>query len=320
MTSKKEISERKSTATFSWSWQEVAVLFTKMLLKDPAAVIRFWVMGRGQERYVRPPRPYELPAFHDSMWHSTSNEKYLRPTLYCNPSEPVVIAMANELGAYEKTDYEFAEAALDFIDHNLTFEVCPLNDVGITLKRGTGSCWHLVNVFVALCRAAGIKARGKAFKLAPTVDDQDIVSGIDPLYGKIYLAVNIFALGEACINGVWMDADLVASPEMHAAQGLPITKLGEGFMGMPRFADPFQVWHFESMPPHAERGMTLLKWFAPALMERINVGAQRQRALGRKISEDAGGIEAYDQRARKKWGLTSPITELEHDKGIVFED
>jgi hypothetical protein len=66
--------------------------------------------------------------------------------------------------------------------------------------------------------------------------------------------------------------------------------------------------------------MTMLKWVAPALMERMNVFIQRQNALGREIIADAGGIEAYNQRAREKWGLASPITELEHDKAIVFKE
>jgi hypothetical protein len=79
---------------------------------------------------------------------------------------------------------------------------------------------------------------------------------------------------------------------------------------MQRMADSAQVWHFKSVPPFVARGMIMLQWFAPALRERINVIIQKQNFLGRKIIEDAGGIEAYNQRAREKWGLTSPITEL----------
>jgi hypothetical protein len=323
MITAKEVSDRESTAEIAttWSWREVAVLATKTLLKDPAALIRFRVMGPGEERYVRPPRPYELPAFHDGMRYCTSDEKFLRPTLYCNPREPVVIAMANKLGAYEKTDYEFAEVALDFINHNMTLETCPFDDAGTTLKRGTGSCWNLMNVFVALCRAAGIKARYMGVKRVMKEEDRDLFLSLDPFFGKMYMAVSdVFGLAEACIDGAWMDADLVASPEWNAIQGLPIKKLGEGLIGSQTVADASQEWHTESMPPFAARGMTMLKWFAPALVERMNVGIQKQRALGRKIIEDAGGIEAYNQSAREKWGFTSPITELEHDKAIVFED
>jgi hypothetical protein len=320
-----EISDSGSTAAeviTTFSRRELAVLVAKTVLKNPAAIVRFWVMSPGEERYVRPPRPYELPAFHDSMRHCTSDEKYLRPTLFCNPREPVVIAMANELGAYEKTDYEFAEAANEFITHNMTLSVCPFADVGTTLKRGTGSCYNLMSVFVALCRAAGIKARYRGVKRRVIPEErQEAMLSLDPFYGEIYGAMaDVSGQSEACIDGVWMGVDLIASPEMQAVRGLPIKNLGEGLMASETVNDPSQEWHSESMPRFAARGMTMLRWLAPAMYQRINVGILRQYALGRKIIEEAGGIEAYNQRARKKWGLTSRITELEHDKAIVFED
>ena len=64
-----DITDHESTfeETMRTSMLEVAVLFIKTLLMDPAALIRFRVMGPGEERYVRPPRPYELPAFHQDM-------------------------------------------------------------------------------------------------------------------------------------------------------------------------------------------------------------------------------------------------------------
>jgi len=126
--------------------------------------------------------------------------------------------------------------------------------------------------------------------------------------------------GEVYIDGVWMDADLVASPEMHAARGLPIKQLGEGLISSQTIADPSQEWHSESMPRFAARGMTMLRWLAPAMYQRINVGILRQYALGRKIIEEAGGIEAYNQRAREKWGLTSPVIEAKDNPALVFED
>ena len=63
-----EISDSGSTAAeviTTFSRRELAVLVAKMVLKNPAAIVRFWVMSPGEERYVPPPRPYELPAFHD---------------------------------------------------------------------------------------------------------------------------------------------------------------------------------------------------------------------------------------------------------------
>jgi hypothetical protein len=81
------------------------------------------VMGPDEPRYVRPPRKYEFPEYREGMPHCTSNEKHLRPTRWCNPREPEVIAMANELGAYELSDYEFAEASYWWAETNLLAEV-----------------------------------------------------------------------------------------------------------------------------------------------------------------------------------------------------
>ena len=277
----------------------------KLLLRNPGSVKKLMVLDPGEPRYVRPPREYELPTYREGMKCCKSNEKYLRPTRWCDPCEPLVIAMANELGAYEKTDREYAEAALDFIDNNLALELCPFNSVGVTLKRGTGSCWHLINVFIALCRAAEIKARGKVFKQVMTEEEQNVLLSSDPLFWKIYSAVTVFSQGEACVDGVWLDADVAASPETHAARSMPITKLGEGYIGTQRGVDPSQVWHAESVPPFVVRGMTMLKWFAPAARERMNVTFQQQHALGRRIIEEAGGLEAYDRKARRREELLS---------------
>jgi hypothetical protein len=144
---------------------------------------------------------------------------------------------------------------------------------------------------------------------------------LDPFYGEIYGAMaDVAGLGEACVDGVWMGVDLIANPETQAVRGLPIKKLGEGLLGSQTIADPSQEWHSESMPRFAARGMTMLRWLAPAMYQRINVGILRQYALGREIIEEAGGIEAYDQRAREKWRFSSPVIEAKDDPALVFED
>ena len=59
----------------------------KMLPKNPAALKKFMVMSPDEERYVRPPREYDLPEYRKGMRYCASNEKYLRPTRWCNPRE-----------------------------------------------------------------------------------------------------------------------------------------------------------------------------------------------------------------------------------------
>ena len=52
-----------------------------------------------------------------------------------------------------------------FVKTKLLAEMLHMNSVSATLKRGTGTCYHLISVWIALCRAAGIKARYKTFNM-----------------------------------------------------------------------------------------------------------------------------------------------------------
>ncbi|MCE5296362.1 MAG: transglutaminase family protein, partial [Euryarchaeota archaeon] len=85
--------------------------------------------------------------------------------LYRVPNDPVVIALANELGAFHVSDREFAERAFAFFKDKLVLNETPINDVAGTFRRGTGTCFHLIPAFIALCRCAGIKARHKVFAM-----------------------------------------------------------------------------------------------------------------------------------------------------------
>ena len=64
-----------------------------------------------------------------------SQERYLRPTLYCDPNDPIVIAIADQLGAFKVSDREFAEAAFHFVKERMLLEEMTLNDVGETFQR-----------------------------------------------------------------------------------------------------------------------------------------------------------------------------------------
>ena len=116
--------------------------------------------------YKRPTPPYTIPEYKPDMKSTNSEEKYLRPTLFCNCRKPEIIALAHQLGAYQKSDREFAEAAFEFAKRKIILEIIPLeDDVDEVVRRGTGTCIHKISVFIALCRAAGIPARYKFFSL-----------------------------------------------------------------------------------------------------------------------------------------------------------
>ena len=89
MTQVSEITEKGHASQEVPKRSRFAILtFARMLLANPSALKKLMVIGPDEERYVRPPREYELPDTAKAMHHCTSNEKYLRPTRDCNPGEP----------------------------------------------------------------------------------------------------------------------------------------------------------------------------------------------------------------------------------------
>jgi hypothetical protein len=293
---------------FKQSGLKTLVSLTKMLLRNPAAFRKLRVMGPDEERYVRPQRQYEVPPFRKDMQYCTSNEPYLRPTRWCNPREPEVVAMANELGAYELPDDEFAEAAYWFVKTKMSFEICPFDSAGATLKRGTGSCYHLINVFIALCRAAGIKAQYKNYKMRFRGIEQSVFIDVDPMMKELYEAsggVIAEGEGEACIDGAWKVAYVAQNAAASAAAGWPITKFGEDSIGMYFDALPGSIKRFESLPLQLGMGLKVIQWLTPATMERMNVSVHKALAIGWQEIEEAGGVEAYDKKARRKRELFS---------------
>jgi hypothetical protein len=275
--------------------------------------------------YVRPTPSYTIPPYSPEMKRCISEEKYLRPTLYCNCRAPEIIALAHQLGAYQKTDKEFAEAAFEFAKRKIILEQTPLDDVDTIVHRGTGTCLHKISVFIALCRAAGLPARYKFFAL--TLLDDWAAPALDhaPLLKQWSDAMGYFLLhgaGEVCIDGKWITADVGAEPERQASSWMPITKLGEDGAGLWLFPIPGSTIIRESIPLGLGiPSRILMNHLVPNSVAGINIGILEQIEKGKKIIEEAGGEAAYDAEARKKRRQASIKEELlkDHDN-IVFED
>ncbi|MGZ4944661.1 MAG: transglutaminase-like domain-containing protein [Halobacteriota archaeon] len=294
----------------------------KMLLANPSALRKMRVMDPDEERYVRPPRPYDLPEYRQGMRYCTSSEKYLRPTRYCNPREPLVIAMANELGAYELSDREFAEAAFWWIKTNFTPEFLSFNNVSETIERGTGTCFHTNSVWAALCRAAGIKARYKSFPMALPDEMMSVASSFGETGEIASTAFNRELRdveGEVCIDGKWVVGHVAMRPEVSAASGLPVSRFGEDAMDLSFKRVPGSVERFESISLRTALIFKAMISFIPATMERTSFMAAAVVPRGREIIEEAGGLEVYDRKARERM-LSSLTVETKDDTVLVFED
>ena len=279
-------------------------------------------LPKDEPHFVRPQRKYAIPRYKTSMQCGVTNEKYLRPTLFCNPCHPDIVAMAYQLGAFQKTDYEFAQAAFAFVKEKLILEILPLDGVENTLRRGTGTCFHLISLFIALCRAAGIKARYKMFAMNMIKAWRDAVVEVDPLVKKWYDSMGYFMIegeGEAWIDGKWVVAHVGPTAERQAAAGIPITRFGEDSIGVWFFALPGTLMYLESIPYGLGGSTRFLKILAPGSMQRVNISILKQIEQGKRIIKNAGGIAAYDKQARLKRGPETPILDLEEKDEIVFK-
>ncbi len=294
-----------------------------VLLTNAGDLKRLRQVKDSEERYVRPPRRYDLPAYADGMQACHSSEKYLRPTRYCNSRAPEVIALAHTFGAFQRPDYEFAQAAFEFTKEKMVLEICPVDGVVETLRRGTGTCFQLISVFIALCRAAGIRARYKIFSTTMIQAWREAMVDVDPLVKKWYDALGYFLLegeGEAYVDGRWITAHVGPTAERQAAAGIPITRFGEDALGIWFFARPGTIMRLESMPLGMGRGSRLLHWISPGSMERVNVSVQQQIERGRRIIADMGGPEAYDRHTRDRRGPKAPAVDLHPREELVFEE
>ena len=274
----------------------------KLLVTSAGDVRRFRRTTASEERYVRPPRRYELPQYVEGMPACRSRQRYLRPTRHCDPRAREVIALAHELGAYRLPDREYAEGVFHFAKEMLTLEIAPVDSVEATLRRGTGTCFDLISVFIALCRAAGIPARYKIFATNMVQAWREAVIDVDPLLKKWYNALGYFLLegeGEAYVDGRWTVAHVGPTAERQAAAGIPITRFGEDSLGVWFQAKPGTIMRPEALPPGLAAGSRALHAISPGSMERVNISVCKQIKKGRQVIAEAGGLTAYDRQARR---------------------
>jgi len=283
-------------------WKGVLSI-ARLLVTSGGEVMRLRQPGTSEQRYTRPARRYQLPVYQRGMTRSLSAEPYLRPTRYCDCRAPEVAALANELGAFRKSDLEFAETAFQFAKEKTTLEIRPILPVEETLRRGSGTCFELISVFIALCRAAGIRARYKIFSTNMIQSWREATIDADPLLKKWYDSLDNFLFegeGEAWVDGRWVVAHVGPTAERQAAAGIPITRFGEDSLGVWFTARPGTIMHLESIPAGLGLGSRLLHRISPASMERVNLSVLRQIARGREVLRQAGGLAAYDRKARNK--------------------
>jgi hypothetical protein len=322
MTSLKEMKQRDYIPNKTYLRMIVngVLSFIYILLTNLKDVKKITNTGQSVQHYYRPPRCYDLPEYKDGMKHCTSDEKYLRPTLWCDCRSEKIIALANHLGAYQKSDMEFAEAAFEWVKRNIILEIVAMDTVDDTLERGSGTCIHINSVLAALCRCAGIKTR---YKLFSAITSQATYENMfDSMTRKWYDALGYFSIEgdvELFIDGKWIVGHAGPTPERQAAMNVPITKLGEESIGIWFDVIPGTIFLSESVPYGFGFTLMFLNKIAEGTVDSINVNTLNMIETGKKIIEEKGGETAYDKMVRENFTPRFPkVTTTVHRK-IVFE-
>ena len=294
--------------------------FSKVFLTNMSDIKKLSLQPSSGSKYVRPTRRYKLLEYKEGMQYFNKNEKYKRPTLWCNSYDKNIISLAHHLGVFKKSDYEYAEAAFEWCKRNLTLEILKMNDVDQTLMQGSGTCLHINSVFAALCRCAGLKTR---YKMFAAIESQSMYDGLyDAMMRRWYDAIGYFSTEadiEVYIDVKWEVAHAGPTPERQAAMNIPITRFGEESIGKWFEAIPGTIFRTESIPYGVGLTLNLLSKLGPGTLNTINVNIINQIEAGKKIIQEKGGEKNYDEEIRAKFKTKLLAIDYNSHKSITFK-
>lgn len=246
--------------------------------------------------------PYTIPKYTSNMKAVESNERYLRPTFLCNPLESEIIAMAHELGAFKLSDWEYGENVFKFVNGKIRIDFSPPKSALDCLKRGHGTCIDKLNLFIALCRVAGIKARYRLYSFQGIEELYNIYISADPLIQKWVDTLNFFVLhgsGETCIDGKWLVSDVSADFYHAPPNKIPIPHFGENPADL--WIKPTEnLWMPEGLPIGFRFFMSLPFMMFRGTGRAINSNILINYRKGVEMLKDMD-IDEYDKNIRKTY-------------------
>jgi hypothetical protein len=224
----------------------------------------------------------------EDIKRATHKEKYLRPTRLCRPNAPKIVALAKKLGAWKKSDWEYAESIFNFII-KIKFMFNQLKSEVEVIQTDSGVCLDQQSLGIALARAGGIPARYSVTSIIFSQATEEALF-VDPTVEEVYNALGVWeqhGAVEFYIDGKWVASDFTFPKETAVALGIPIPKFGTVDVGISATV-PEVVTRFEGFP----WGYGTLMKFGIALMrgmgDRINAHIEELNEKGREILEKEG--------------------------------
>ena len=295
----------------------------KAIVKHPILIMKSNAIAKEMEKQLQRELPYEIPKYKPGMPYCKENRRYVRPTHLCNSHAPEIIALANELGAFELDPYEYAENVFNFVKRNIRLAFVGLDREVDTLRRGSGTCVHQLSLLGALLRAGCVPFRYRLYSLAVVESLYENEVAASEVVKEWYDAMGAFMLhgtGEVYIDGQWLTADPTFTPEYEAAMGIPLAKFGEEPIGVWNLPVEGTEMKLEGLPYGVGIAWNLLaNVIARGERLKVDISMERARERGRKILEEMGE-EAYDEMIRKKYKAKIPKITLEKAPQLVFVD
>jgi hypothetical protein len=292
---------------------QAGVYFFKVMIKHPVSFTRD-IISTWMKR-IKVWKPIWAPLYEEKsdyvtesdlagisagdILKATRNEKYLRPTRLCKPNAPEIVALAKKLGAWEKSDRDYAEAIFNFM-RQIKFEFNPLKKEVDVLKTNKGVCLDQQSLAIALARAGGIPARYSIIALVFSPPVRDVLT-VDPIFKEVYDALGFWEMhgaAEFMIDGKWIGTDVTFSDAATAGLGLPMPKFGSADVGL-GVAPPEIIVNFEGFPFGYGIIMKLSMLFMRSMADRINAAIEEITENGRKLLEEIG-VEKYNEMVLSK--------------------
>jgi hypothetical protein len=305
------------------SWRILATLLpmffilVKVIIYYPKQFFQIFKIARAAKNQTKHPwqrddtdLPYKIPAYHFGMKSCKSQDKYLRPSRFIESKAPEIIAMANQLGAFQKSDKAYVDQCFTFLQRNILFSIAsPLKGARQTMIKGEGICFDKVHLLIALSRAGHIPARIKIMNTAFTQQLFEVFPKEFPIVKDMYDAIGYFlphAVAEVLVDGEWQVADVSIDDCYRASLGLPITRFGDDPQGKWNWEVPGGTYRYEQIPWLLEFCTKVALKLNQDVLLLIQDSWGDWVKNGRRIMDEMGGEEEYDRKVRQTYKAKLP--------------
>jgi hypothetical protein len=235
---------------------------------------------------------------YEDIQRATHNTKYLRPTRLCKPNSPEIVALAKELGAWRKSDWDYAESIFNFMK-NVEFAFGPLKSEIEVLNTNHGVCLDQQSLAIALARAGGIPSRYSLTGLIFTPTVRDAIA-VDPTFREAYNTLGVWeqhGAAEFMIDGKWVVTDVTFSESTVVGMGIPLPHFGNADVGL-GIKPPELITSFEGFPWGYSLLMKVAMIFMRGMADRINANIAQITERGQKILEEIGREKYIEQTSK----------------------